>query len=146
MKLIPLQQYICDECGQLIESVDAGWLEWLIDESGIHYGFRIVHHATSSPRKTSGRNCYYEKHLTGDMHLAHFVATDGLAKLLSMFDRPQKNMEELIDIVRRLHIPQYEEARQYWKQAEEAEYFSGANEYWPFMQENLTRIIANFSH
>jgi len=29
MKLIPLQQWLCDDCHQIIEQPKDGWLEWL---------------------------------------------------------------------------------------------------------------------
>lgn len=57
MDMKPLEQFLCDECGQPIEKPEQGWLEWLvIDEQ--KQGFRIVHHKSYSPRSSG---CYYEE-------------------------------------------------------------------------------------
>jgi hypothetical protein len=50
VKLKPLQQSICDECGGLIKKVDDGWLEWIDDSTTSIRGFRIVHVQGASPR------------------------------------------------------------------------------------------------
>ena len=58
IRLKPLQQWLCDECGEVIEEPAHGYLEWLQDDSHKAYGFRIVHHAPRSPRRPSGGDCY----------------------------------------------------------------------------------------
>jgi len=46
MKLIPLQQWICDSCGGLIETPRDGWFEWYAGiNDHVATGFRIVHHS-----------------------------------------------------------------------------------------------------
>jgi len=42
---------------------------------------------------------------------------DGLAYLLSIFDRNLRDSKELVDIIKRLHIAYYEEARLLLKRA-----------------------------
>jgi hypothetical protein len=148
MKLEPLQQFTCDECGELIKSPKDGWLEWLISTSSdgrkLH-GFRIVHHAPASPRKQHNGHCQYPSHfLIGDMHLEHFLGPDGLANLLSMFERPFEDQQEFVEIIRRLHIPYYEEARLYWQIAKDDGFFDEANEYWPYLQDNLKTVIEKY--
>ena len=59
MKLKPLHQFICDECENLIEKIEDGWLEWLNPPDKPVHGFRIVHVAGASPRFNQGGNCYY---------------------------------------------------------------------------------------
>lgn len=53
--LIPLKQFICDECGEIINSPGEGYVEWEegIDQDGQFFakGFRIVHHLPKSPYK-----------------------------------------------------------------------------------------------
>ena len=54
--LEPLQQYICDYCGELINSTEEGYVEWLSErneETGRYeyHGFKIVHHKPYSPNK-----------------------------------------------------------------------------------------------
>ena len=50
----PLEQFYCDECGQLIKEIRDGWVEWIDEEVNgkkHSYGFRIVHHNSCSPLK-----------------------------------------------------------------------------------------------
>lgn len=131
-ELEPLQQWVCDHCGEIIVSPEEGWLEWYRDilpegEFGKDKGFRIVHH---------NRRCMYNERqmhaqnmLTADMPLDSFIGADGLVYLLSFvqFDRAETN-EELAEIIRRLHVPYYEEARRYHDIAEADGYFDGENE------------------
>jgi hypothetical protein len=42
MKLKQLEQWICDECGGLINCADDVYVEWLGSDEG-HHAFRIVH-------------------------------------------------------------------------------------------------------
>jgi len=51
------------------------------------------------------------------MHLEFFQKTDGLAVLLSFFERNLGTPKELAEVIRRLHIPHYEEARRYLERA-----------------------------
>lgn len=147
MRLKPLQQFICDKCGNLIKSPKEGWLEWIVSASPDNtlHGFRIVHTAAASPRSRQSGYCQYPPHfIVGDMYLDHFLGPDGLAKLLSMFDRSFEDQQEFIEIIRRLHIPYYEEARIYWHVAEDAGYFDGANEYYPYLQDSLKTLIERY--
>jgi hypothetical protein len=63
MKLKPLEQFICDECGGLIKKVEDGWLEWINPPNKPVHGFRIVHNAASSPGVVQAGNCYYPKNV-----------------------------------------------------------------------------------
>ena len=110
MSLKPLSQFICDQCGLLIENADDGWLEWYDDCENPAHGFRIVH---------AGRRCYYpERADISDNHLIYFTGKDGLPILLNLFKRKGvADQNELAEIIRRLHIPYYEEARRYWDRA-----------------------------
>ena len=148
MKLKPLQQFICDKCRELIKSPTDGWLEWLhSNDDRTTHGFRVVHNGQASPGKQDGKRCQYHTDLlVGDMHLDHFLGSDGLAALLSMIDRPFDNQQEFVEIIRRLHIPYYEEARLYWQKAKQDDFFSGANEYWPYLEANLTRLIETYEN
>ena len=162
MKLKPLEQWICDGCGEVIEKPEDGWFEWLtdIDDCRTVYGFRIVHHATKSPYSKNGRYCqaYLRESGCSDMHLDYLLeGNNSIVKMLSLLDpgpyheptfkgiRP-KDIREWIEVFRRLHIPYYEEARQYWDMAISEGMFSGANEVYIYCQENLKEIINEFSN
>lgn len=114
LKLIPKEQWICDNCGEVIKSSNQGWLEWY-KENGDNTtvkGFRIVHHDKKC--MYNDRELYLQGKSTGDMHLDYFLGVDGLNVLLDFFDenRPEDNTE-LTEIIRRLHVDYYEEAKMY---------------------------------
>lgn len=153
-KLLPLQQWICDTCGKIIESPGDGWLEWVYDQGQAH-DFRIVHHLPKSPIQRA-EGCYQHGMRSGraDMHLDSYLGADGLASLLSFLAIGQidpddsgprvESTRELAELIRRLQLPHYEEARIYWADAERDGYFSAASESWPYLQRTLTRLIEKY--
>lgn len=127
--LTPLRQWVCDHCRGVIEEPGDGWLEFKRDEEGKAHSFRIVHHTTASPRAPGG-NCYYPRsELGGDLSLENVVqgADPGIAYFLAWIDdrrpllgddrdwNPTVHVPDLIEIMRRLYIPYYEEARLYYE-------------------------------
>ncbi|QFF98826.1 hypothetical protein PB01_08260 [Psychrobacillus glaciei] len=130
--LEPLQQWYCDNCGEVIEKAEEGWLEWYRDiDKGNAFrkgkGFRIVHH--NQRCMYNEKELFKQNKLTADMHLDHYVGPDGLVYLLSkiQYDQVEDNAE-IVEIIRRLHVPYYEEALKYHNIAEEKGYFDGENE------------------
>lgn len=135
--LIPLKQWICDTCGEIIELPEHGWLEWRQDDNHKAFDFRIVHHVDYSPHKLGGGDCYRFKSLSS--HLDRYVGEDGLPRLLCLLDEgvhigpdsachsdPQvKDIREWMELFRRLQVPHYEEARQYFNEADEESHFDG---------------------
>jgi len=145
MKFEPLQQFICDSCGEIIKSVDEGWLEWLKSANGEKYAFRIVHHRLYSPDKDSHNACYYlEEQKASHMHLNYYAGPDGLVELLTFMERPLIDKNELVEIIYRLHIPHYEEARMYWDKALNDNFFAGASPSLPYKQDNLLELIETY--
>lgn len=156
MKLIALRQWVCDECGELIRKPEEGYVEWLVDDKHIRYGFRIVHHALASPRQLDG-NCYRYTDERGrrDMDLEQFLGAGGIVKMLSFinmgslhddFDaKPRiKSSGEWVKLFKRLQVPYYEEARLYWDKAEEDGFFDGANEIASYLPETLKELIERY--
>lgn len=147
MKMVPLKQFICDKCGELIKSPEDGWLQWLdIDpETGrnVDNNFIIVHHMPASPLG-GNYGCYHRSQHISDMHLEYFLGHNGLVHLLSLFDSKLNETKELIEIIRRLHIPHYEEARIYWKTATNDGFLDEADSEWPYLQDNLLEIINRY--
>ncbi|MEK7449470.1 MAG: hypothetical protein AAB019_08300 [Planctomycetota bacterium] len=156
MKLQPLKQWICDGCGKIIKDIEDGYIEYIEGVEGNHYkakDFRIVHHASKSPKKPDG-NCYkYEKTGTWNtIALSEFVGNNGLAQLLTLIDigpihSPQfsgphvQDLREWTDFCRRLHFPYYEEARLHWENAQADGYFDGKNEVAIYLPETLKALI-----
>lgn len=161
MTLQPLKQWICDRCGGVVESKE-GWVEWLNnaeEERHSNYGFKIVHQASYSPRKPRG-NCYhYEKTeahvLRCDTYLTDFIGERGIVQLLMFIDMGPyrdkayrgplaKDLREWAELVRRLTIPYYEEARFYMSRANADGFFDGANEISLYLPETLKEIIRRY--
>jgi len=159
--LEPQQQYICDYCGELISSTEEGYVEWLSErneETGRseYHGFKIVHHKLFSPNKDAGgSNLYTHTPGRSDWPLRDFTGEAKMAHILSLIDvgpyhdpdfgGPRvRDVREYIEFVRRLTIPYYEEARQYWGKALDDGYFASANEVWIYLPENLKELIERY--
>jgi hypothetical protein len=156
MRLKPLQQWICDECGELIKEPRHGYLEWLSGADHKAHGFRIVHHAPRSPRKPEA-DCYRYARQAGrrDLDLDWFTGTAGIPGLLRFLDvgpyhEPTYRGPEVLDIrewtelFRRLHLPYYEEARLHWEDALRDGFFDEANEVWVYLPETLKKLIEKY--
>lgn len=155
--LIPLKQWICDTCGEIIELPEHGWLEWRQDENLKAFDFRIVHHKLYSPRRP-GDDCYRSDN--SHNHLDDYVGEDGLPHLLCLLyggihidpdlgrhscpDVNVKDIREWMELIRRLQVTYYEEARQYFDRASEDGHFEGVcgNIFRP---EELKYIIEEYS-
>lgn len=162
--LIPLKQFICDTCGNIIQKPEDGWVEWIHshDESkGKFYdhSFRIVHHKSASPKKESSHcGCYQHTNMDrrSDDHLHHFIDDEfKMANILSFLDVGPyhcntfsgtgiNDIREYVEFVRRLTIPYYEEARIYWQEALEDGYFEDANEIWIYGTKTLKQLIEKY--
>jgi hypothetical protein len=147
MQLEPLKQWLCDNCGLIIERAEEGWLEWYEDtESNQSAGFRIVHHDTLcqyDSSKLDGKN-----KSVSDGHLQNFTGYDGFSILLGMFDYANlADNHELTEIIRRIHLPNYEEARLYWDRAKEDGVIFGERESVPdYFQDTLRGIINRYGN
>lgn len=101
MEIFPL---ICDQCGESIDTVDDGWVEWLVHhKENKAKGLRLVHHG----------KCYYNKEkdwLSADNHLTAFHGIDGLLTLLSLRTRYNLPQDEIDVMVLRLNVPGYDQA------------------------------------
>jgi hypothetical protein len=158
--LVPLKQWKCDYCGEVISDPKDGFLEWLErpgDDSKRARKFKIVHHAPKSPRQPNGDCYHYTNHPErADMHLDSFVAPDSMGYLLSFLDigpmhDPEgklvprvENLREFTELMRRLTIPYYEEARLYWHSAEIDGLFEGASELYIYSPKTLRRIVESY--
>ncbi|WP_054749993.1 hypothetical protein [Ruminiclostridium josui] len=52
MKLKPLGQWICDVCGEVIQSPKDGYVQWNRNLNQEIDDFVIVHHFSASPKNT----------------------------------------------------------------------------------------------
>lgn len=104
----PFVRWRCDECGQWIEDAEDGWVEWRESEGAL-VDFRIVHRVSVSPR--GGEQGCYGDDIAGNMLLENTLDVDGLAWLLGVLDKFKVAQPEFAELVRRLQVPFYEEAR-----------------------------------
>jgi hypothetical protein len=147
MRLLPLSQWKCDACGQIIERPEMGWVEWLAGPTRgtIAHAFRIVHNSRRCQYPSMGR--------VRDIHLVHLLGPDGLATLLQLVSPGGRtgnredgvaNLDEWGELVRRLHVPHYEEARHYWAYAEADNVFSGLAGHSQYSKATLLKILSRY--
>lgn len=150
--MTPLTQFICDTCSQLIENPNDGWIEW---ESSIEEGrridenFRICHHRTECQTLAKHPNCY-------DLPMRDVIGDNVHAFIYSHIDigpYHERNycgpsiidFRQYTEFMRRLTLPYYEEARQWWNEAIADGYFGDANEIYIYIPESLRRMIEHYS-
>ncbi len=90
------------------------------------------------------------------MKLDNFTGPAGIAMLLSFLDLgplhdpdgenvPRlEDLREFAELMRRLVVPYYEEARLYWAVAETDGFFDGANEVWVYLPDTLKTLIEEY--
>ena len=104
-----VEMWICDDCQQPIEKPEDGFLEWEVipfEEKQFH-NFRIVHNMRGTPRR--GIGCYSHRRTEG-FDLDCYCGVSGLKLLLDLF-KYATDGEELVEIIKRIHVPGYEASR-----------------------------------
>jgi hypothetical protein len=144
--LIPLKQWICDSCGQIIEKSEDGWWEYLDDfKTNAILGFRIVHHQKSC--MYDERPIAHEDLLLGDLPLNQIIDSGGFGHMLHWLELSETKKLECtivingyIEVMRRLYLPYWEEARQYWEKALKDGFHDGCD----FSENTLINIITEY--
>ena len=117
--LKPLKQWICDCCGNTIQYGD-GSIKWFksrpkenvigIRESRFS-GFHIVHNSKECIGTTHNVN---DPFIESIHTLQHFESTDAIGYLMILLEEKLCfDSQELLEIIKRLQIPFYEEGRMY---------------------------------
>jgi hypothetical protein len=99
MKLKPLKQWYCDHCGGIIDEHN-GLLIWKMDDKYLYHDFRIVH--------TGKCDDYKDYPMSNNIY--NVISCDGLAYLLNLM-KEVKDINSFSEIIKRLHIKNYEEYR-----------------------------------
>ncbi|MEA2118796.1 hypothetical protein [Halovibrio sp. HP20-50] len=112
-----MSEWTCDVCGGPIKGVEDGWVEWLSGNDGDKdRSLRLVHNRPSSPR---ANGCQYDGTLeyrksgstVADRDLGFFSSQDGLMQLLEFISLDRfAEKEEVLQMIKRLHVPGYEKA------------------------------------
>ncbi len=147
MRMLPLKQWKCDACGRVIEDPEVGWVEWVggSTRGTKAHGFRIVHNSSRCQYPSSSR--------VHDIHLTHLLGPDGLDRLLAMLtpgwhtgsrEEGVTHLDEWAEVVRRLQIPYYEEARQHWSNAEADGFITVSEQRATVDQATLLAILSRY--
>lgn len=137
----PLTRWTCDTCGHDVSST-TGLLAFQNQpkEPFLAYHFRIVH--------TSG--CLADGQDLVIDNLNNYLGADGLDTLLAYLTagpgRPGEqgiavcDVDEFVDLIRRLHSPYYEEARTKFGDPLVAKTLNDDDRWHPYLPSNLQRI------
>lgn len=119
-------QWICDTCGERINNVKDGWVEWQARQNAegkwIKHSPRLVHIRPTSPRRDG---CQYDEHriyangrnIVGDLPLESFIGTSGLITLLEFVSDRAFELEESLELIKRIQIPNYDLVRSHFDEA-----------------------------
>lgn len=111
--MVPLKQWVCDKCEGIIKAPDEGLLEWVTDHKGKNLGYRIVHQLCCYKRRELRK-----RDTTDHVQLEELTGSKGLITLIEMLEKEEYlDRAEFKDMIRRIHVEYYEEARLYWSRA-----------------------------
>lgn len=123
----PTTTWFCNRCGQLIELAEHGWVEWVHRDKPRRgekpcRNIRIVHGEGYGPCPEGCRFDGLREHRldgggVGAFSLTEFLGHDGLMRLLEMIVEDEHPIDDLLEIIKRIHTPGYEHARRHFDQA-----------------------------
>jgi hypothetical protein len=143
----------CSSCGQIITSIEDGWVEWLAweDDQGktILRGLRLIHRQVAGDAGGE-HGCRYDPHeefqnnvsIVEGLALERFVGPDGLMLLLSFVEAEEFPKEDVLELAKRVHVPRYELTRELFPEAISCNFcspFLGAGYY---LQSEMEEVLA----
>ncbi|SKF35392.1 Uncharacterised protein [Mycobacteroides abscessus subsp. massiliense] len=141
----PLTVWRCDSCGDDITSPTRSLVIWRRDDERRGFDFRIVHKSMDGYKCDPGAGqgfCYHTE-------LENFLGANGLAYALSLLspgplmgstDVQVLDFNGFVDLVRRTQTPWYEQARTQWDTEQTRDWFTDANQVYPYQPAVLERI------
>lgn len=160
--LKPLEQFICDTCGEIIKSRNEGIVEWISKTNQTSnnleiHSHKIVHHFPHSPL-TGENRCYQLNDASGQatVQLNNFMNPNNIiARILKpldigpLFDKHYSgpaitDFRDYVEIIKRLTIPYYEEARLYWQEAVNDGFLEGKHEISAYSVDTLKAIVNQY--
>lgn len=115
-------EFTCDKClGQILKP-EHGCIEWLVKTDGdrrVGHGLRLVHMDSYSPQAVDDGGCRYnaddESNRDGselkDASLITCLGESGPKYLLEMLVDGEMPTEDVLEMIRRLHVDGYEQER-----------------------------------
>lgn len=142
----PLTTWTCDSCGEQVMPERGTVIARYTKPDRWLTGFLIVHKNIDGRDCDPGsRNGYYYNvdldSLLGQRGMAHLLAHLSAGPLKGGGGAAQvADMDEFVDLFRRLQVPFYEQARHRFDDDDVANAYSDANEYFPYMPDELEKI------
>ncbi len=139
----PLTAWKCDACLESITDVKDGHVVWRVEREPYRsYDFKIIHRGRCDPGQAFVNSYALEVFLgpEGLTMLLSWVANAGIMRPERQSIREVDNLEEWADLVRRVQVPWYEEARDRLRDSDIQEWLSDGNEYYPYLPEVLEKI------
>lgn len=118
-----MQTWICDSCGNVIEKAEDGRVEWItIGTEKTGRDLRLVHRFGAGPKK---KGCLHNEQAefakdegtVADNELTDFLGPDGLMRLLVFIAESELPTNDVLQMIKRLHIPGYEQAFRHFAEA-----------------------------
>jgi hypothetical protein len=119
-----MRTWICDFCGGPINKPEDGLVEWVdFEESKPGRSLRLVHNSkyVTGSRKDSctlnDAELVSDKESVGSNSLADYIGDNGLMHLLTLISESTLSTHDVLEMIKRLHITGYEQARKHFKEA-----------------------------
>lgn len=141
-----VKRWRCDVCGGWV-TPEQGYVVWGYVHEHLRGGFQIVHR---------GRQGCDDRSKPASAALVDFLGPDGFARTTALMatgpvmrnqspgsefnEHRIADYEEFADFMRRLYVPNYEEAREHFNDPEVLEDLYGCNETRPYLQDLLERL------
>jgi len=121
--------WICDKCGQTIERATDGWVQWrefaaeselrkLRGERPLGRDLQLVHNSSASPLRVQAGEMYGcqfndddPAYMSMDLSLPEFLGPGGLLHLLEFIAESRVDTREVVEMIKRLNVPGYEQGR-----------------------------------
>jgi len=131
----------CDTCGEWL-TAQQGYVVWHSSAQN-RDGFHIVHTNRCDDRSRTASNALIDFLGANGLSYALSFMSDGPIRLELNGKSSNRSVEtdQFADFVRRLHVPLYEEAREYFKTHTVLEDYSDSSESAPYRQQALQNII-----
>jgi hypothetical protein len=153
--LEPLTQWRCDRCQTMIASPDDGGVHWRRDHDGKVINIEILHVDRASQRSDG---CY-PRESREDVALDRMLGPRGIVELLALVDVGAHHARLPIpgggvgvaewrtwaEVFRRLHVPYYEEARQFFARALRDGMLDGISEIALYTEKILKRLVETYT-
>ncbi len=142
----PLTKWYCDVCGNKIEDINEGYVIWKRTKELKSHSFKIVHKTKCDLEDHVASNEL--KKFSGDKGLAYLLSKLSIGPIMGYINQEShcgvNDFDEFVDFIRRLQTPFYEQARRHFSNEDVLDEYCNANEYLPYLPEELKDIITKY--